>query len=290
MGSPTKLTKILPAALVAAGLITPQIALAADILPEPPIIEAPEVQPIDKTGWYLRGDISYATRDGDLPMYAVPAAVNGLATFSSNDIEDGFGLGVGIGYQFTNNLRADATASYYFDSSYSGTTGVAVIGGDCAGGAANLLNDCRSTDESSYSNFQIMANVYYDLGMYNGFTPYVGAGIGGAYISYDRLENSDTCTPAGGGVCAAPYDVNNPLVTTHQGEDSWRFAWALHAGFAYDITQNAKLDFGYTYNNIEGGPMFQYPTVTAGFAQGAQGYDKGFEEHIFKAGVRYHFN
>ena len=284
MGSSKKLTKILPAAIFVAGLITPQIVHAADILSEPPIIEAPEIESADKRGWYLRGDISYSLRDGDEPMYGIPAGA-GQLTFDSNDIEDGFGIGVGIGYQFTNNLRAELAGTYSFSSDYSGTTGVAVVGGDCAGLIGNLAFDCSSVEQTSYTNLQVMANAYYDIGMYNGFTPYVGAGIGGAYISYDRYENADACTPA---PCPAPYDVTNPLVTTHEGESSWRFAWALHAGFAYDITENAKLDFGYTYNNIEGGEMFAWSAASGGV--GTQGYDKGFEEHIFKAGVRYHFN
>ncbi len=284
MGSPNKLTKILSAAIIAAGVITPQIVQAADILSEPPIIEAPEIDIADKRGWYLRGDISYSVRDGDRPMYGIPAGP-GQLTFDSNDIENGYGLGVGIGYQFTNNLRADLTGTYNFSSSYSGTTGGGAIGGDCAGLIGNPAFDCASVEQTSYTNFQVMANAYYDIGMYNGFTPYLGAGIGGAYISYDRYENADTCTPA---PCPAPYDVTNPLVTQHEGESSWRFAWALHAGFAYDITQNAKLDFGYTYNNIEGGEMFAWSAASGGV--GTQGYDKGFEEHIFKAGIRYHFN
>ncbi|MEL6948147.1 MAG: hypothetical protein AAFO73_11000, partial [Pseudomonadota bacterium] len=56
MRSSVKMMKAMPAALIAAGLMT-GAASAADLLVDPPVIEAPEVK--TTSGWYLRGDISY---------------------------------------------------------------------------------------------------------------------------------------------------------------------------------------------------------------------------------------
>ena len=63
---------------------------------------------------------------------------------------------------------------------------------------------------------------------------------------------------------------------------SWRFAWALHTGFSYDIAHNTKLDIGYSFNRIEGGGMWQWANVG-----GTQGYDGGFDTHTIRAGLRY---
>ena len=60
------------------------------------------------------------------------------------------------------------------------------------------------------------------------------------------------------------------------------------AGLSYDITENLKLDVGYRYQNIDSGPMFGYDSDSqlAG-ASGVQAYDRGFETHEIRAGLRY---
>lgn len=65
---------------------------------------------------------------------------------------------VGVGYQFTDNLRGDVTLGYSKQS------------------FDDLDVDVRSWD--------MMANAYVDLGNYYGFTPYLGAGLGFANVRY----------------------------------------------------------------------------------------------------------
>ena len=49
------------------------------------------------------------------------------------------------------------------------------------------------------------------------------------------------------------------------------------AGLAYDVSQNLKLDLGYRYRHIDGGPMFAFdPATIAAGAVGTQGEDPGF--------------
>ena len=266
MSSTTKLNTIW-AAVLAAGVAMPMTANAADLLVDPPVVEAPEVK--SAGGWYLRGDITYDYYEMDTPNYSVPGGTQ--VDFASADADEAFDIGFGIGYQFNENFRADLTGEYVFESDFNGSTI-----GNCGGTAADgvTLQNCSSVDTSSFTTFKVMANAYVDLGQFNGITPYVGAGLGGAYVTWDSLTNAATCD-AGAIGCT-------PFTDVHQGESSWRFSWALHAGASYDISHNTKIDFGYTYNRIEGGDMFQWLD-----GSGTEGHDDGFDSHVFRAGLRY---
>jgi opacity protein-like surface antigen len=236
-------------------------ASAADLY-EPPVVEAPPpVVYQEANGWYLRGDIDYhwaKLRGTEYITYGCCGVVTpGTDDFDTTSLKGSFSLGTGVGYQINRYLRTDLTADYWFKSDFNGTTS-----GTCGGVA------CTSVDSSSYSAFLLLANAYADLGTWYGVTPYVGAGIGGAHIAWGDLINDDNINPA-------------PIV--HPGESSWRFAWALMAGASYCLTDNLDLDVGYRFTHINGGRMF-------GYAAGVgPGFDKGFNVHEARAGLRYSF-
>ncbi len=265
------------AALFTAVVLVPGMANAADLLVDPPIIQAPEVITQPAGGWYLRGDITYDVHSMENPTYSVPAP--GELSFASADLEDSFDLSLGIGYQINENFRVDLTGEYVFSSDFNGTTGPRPIACSNAG-AAQVGTSCSSTDTTSYTAFKVLANAYVDLGNFSGLTPYVGAGIGGAYVSWDGLTNTEICVD-GAGACGGLAN----FVSNHPGTESWRFAYALHAGFAYDLTSNMKLDLGYSYSHISGGDMFGW--LGAPPVSGTQGYDHGIDSHVFRAGLRY---
>ncbi len=271
------------AALFAAAVLVPGMANAADLLIDPPVVQVPEVETQAAGGWYLRGDITYDMHSMDNPMFSVPGGTE--VSFTSADLDDSFDLGLGIGYQINENFRVDLTGEYVFSADFNGSTAGFC---DAAALAAGDLN-CTSVDTSTYTAFKLLANAYIDLGNYNGFTPYVGAGIGGAYVTWDSLTNNTTCVQsvAIGTACPTAGGFTGTVATStstdiHGGTESWRFAWALHTGFSYDMTSNMKLDLGYTYSAISGGDMFRWLDNS-----GTQGYDKGIDSHIFRAGVRY---
>ena len=267
----TKLATVACLATLATTTALP--ALAADLLVDPPVIEAPEV-PVKSGGWYLRGDIGYGFRSmRDNPMYSVGGTGTEL-TFTSGEVEDSMELSLGIGYQVNDYLRVDATAGYVFENEFNGST---ASGDPCAAGYT-AGTTCVSTDSSSYTAFKLMANAYVDLGNFSGFTPYVGAGIGGWHVKYDDLTNAARCV--NGAAACQPTDVG--FTDVHDGASSWRFAWALHAGFSYSLTHALALDVGYSYNRVEGGAMFDWLD-----GSGTQGYDKGFSDHTIRAGLRY---
>lgn len=289
--SSLRLTRSLLAssALIATLLAGTVSAQAADML-EPPF-EAPEVVTKQAGGWYLRGDISYGSREMEEIYYGVYADP-GNRSFTRAELEDTFGFRAGVGYQINENFRVDATVGYKFQSAFEGSTdsGDYPCPSQPALGLANgqlVGTNCTSTDVTNMSSYSVMANAYFDLGNFSGFTPYVGAGIGGAYVSFDTLSNSFNCTitDAATGTCVGLQDP-----VSHPGEEGWRFAYALHAGFSYDISHTAKLDLGYSYEAISGGRMFGWDagsTTGTTNSLGPQAHDYGLSDHVFRAGIRY---
>jgi opacity protein-like surface antigen len=246
---------LIGAALLAAGVVP---ALAADPY-EPPVYQPePIYQPepeLDYGGWYIRGDLDYHATKFRGAHYITYGPPPGTGEFDFGNLESSWSVGGGVGYQANKYFRTDLTLDWMGKSGFRGQTS-----GTCGG------VPCVSVDTSSYSALLLLANAYAEFGTWHGITPYVGAGIGGAYVKWDDLRNT-----AGG------------ITTVHDGAANWRFAWALMAGASYCLTDDLKFDLGYRYSNIQGGKMFQ-------FASGVgPGYDDGFHIHEGRAGLRYQF-
>lgn len=252
-------TLLLGAAL--AGLGATQ-GWAAD-LAEPVVEEAPAqvayAEPY--SGWYIRGDVDYhwsKFKEGEYVRYGDPTFEDGRRGTIDGDLEEAWSGGVGLGYQINRHLRTDLTVDYLGKADFRGDTV-----GECL---SDPLLTCTSTDRSSYSAWLLLANVYAELGTYHGFTPYIGAGIGGAHVKWDKLTNT----------------IEDESFE-HDGEKGWRFAYALMAGTSYCLTKNLDLDIGYRYAHVESGDMF-------GYASGVgPGEDGGINVHEVRGGLRYKF-
>jgi opacity protein-like surface antigen len=257
-------------------------AQAADY--EPPMVldEAPEYVPVEVgSGWYLRGNVGYifdASIGGvDYTTFDPIALTYESASFASADVDPDFSWSGGFGYRFTDYFRADATVEG-FSGDFSGrTTSDDPCLADPVAGTT-----CHSSNDAEFSAIGVMANGYVDLGTYVGFTPYVGAGIGYSFVSWDSLRDSTYCVD-GIGACSVPPAPNAVGSTSHSGDDGWRFTYALMAGFAYDITQNFKLDLGYKYRSIDGGDMFGWDSPQT-FGDGSHG---SIDSHEVNVGLRY---
>lgn len=280
--------------LVAAALMaSTAMVQAADLIPAPTHDLPPEVVPVSAaSGWYIRGDIGYASVDhGGVNFLQGPFFTG---NFSQAELDDSFTLQGGIGYQVTDYFRVDGTIKYLGSSDFTGVsapgTGVACNG--FGPGVGNPTCDFQDNAELESATL-FMANAYVDLGTVNGFTPYLGAGIGAARVKYGDLFNDQTCTPD------APGPVGTPAGSTcsgndtlHAGEVSTRFAYAIHAGASYDVSCRTKIDAGYTYTHIEGGKQFGTGVGTPssfnpGVALGGDGFDDGIELHEGRIGLRY---
>ncbi|MDE2361734.1 MAG: porin family protein [Hyphomicrobiales bacterium] len=241
MGSIRALTL---AGAVAIGAIAP--AAAADLLPPPPVVEAPVIAAVDTSGWYLRGDVGVGVNQmsgwrnsfspnatGSLPAGPVAPGYFGIANSATID--------AGVGYQINNWFRADVTGEYRTQAAYRGTEWWACP--TCNGGAGLSGGDAYNAGVSS---FLMMANGYVDLGTWYGVTPYVGAGVG--FVRHTMSGLTDTAIGAATGGLAADTKKTN-------------LAWALMTGLSFNVNDRLKMDLGYRYLNM--GTFTSNPIVCA---------------------------
>lgn len=250
-------------------------ASAADIFVPPPPIEYIEKIKPDYSGWYIRGDVGYAVSSrssGEYNLFYGPSVPDSFSRYHYDSIKlkDGYSLGAGVGYRVTEHFRADVTADYY-DFKVEGASDCPIFFGAAP---------CYYDDRSSADIWTVMANAYVDFPYFGPVTPYFGAGLGFAHVSYGDLKNDVISRSTG-------LSVFNDV---HKGEDSWRFAASLSAGVSYDVTDALALDLGYRYTRIQKGDAWGYDTtdIAAG-ASGVQTKDNGFDIHAVRAGLRYSF-
>lgn len=277
------LKRFVPVTSLAVLVTAAVVPAAASDLDE--IIYAPDItltKPVEMgTGWYLRGDLGYSAEtrgaathynvfDSTVPQYLTEA-------YDSSSLSKDWSAGLGLGYAFTDFFRGDLTADFS-EGRFSGST---TSTSPCPGAPSG---ECSSVHEQDYSQFNLMANVYLDLGTVARFTPYVGAGAGMSKVAWREMTNNPLCINAPGNACGA----TPPGSVAHPEEDSWRFTYALMAGVSYNISDDLKLDVGYRYSKTESGPQYGYDTTSAGAgAVGASAHDNGFERHEIRAGLRY---
>jgi opacity protein-like surface antigen len=222
------------AALATAMSLAAVPAVAADLhhAPAPRVIPAPiEVG----GGWYLRGDVGIAQQDVRRNEFTVgnPGPFGGAGAFRHFRPEaEHFGaatiVGAGLGYQFNEWFRFDATLERR-GSSHFGYTLVDRV----TQPAFPFAN--RYTGQ--LDSWVGLINAYVDVGNFWGITPFVGAGIGFANHRVTGFQDQGVGASAGG------YGIAQPASTTN-------FAWALHAGLGYAVNENLKLEISYRYMNL----------------------------------------
>ena len=138
----------------------------------------------------------------------------------------------GLGYEVNNWLRFDVTGEYRTKSPVN-AFGIFTVGG----GPINLA---AGTGVDTYTGFLkstvFLANGYIDLGTWDCLTPFVGAGVGFAYNTLDDFVDIGTGVANGGSGIG-------------RNSSNFNFAWALHAGVSYAVTQNFSVELAYRYLN-----------------------------------------
>jgi len=232
----------------------------------PPLYQF-ETSPIVElgTGWYLRADANVYDANFN----------SAFGTLS----ETNFGATMGIGYKFDRNFRVDATFDYVTPVSKTKTKVLAGTGQssslpESAFGTlfppgcpvavdtsipGNVQSvSCTANPWAKVTENAYLLNGYLDFGQWNGVTPYIGAGVGAAYIHSQgnivyRFMNGalygDGNTFCGGntGIAGVPcFHLGYP---NNAGVNVTRinFAYALMAGFSYDLSNLVKLDIAYRY-------------------------------------------
>jgi len=123
---------------------------------------------------------------------------------------------------------------------------------------------------TSVTTYTAMFNAYYDFGVFRGFQPYVGAGIGLAYHMVDDV-----------------YFTENPfLLNEIHGDNDVAFAWSVMAGVGYQLSSRTIIDLGYRY--IDLGRANSERHDNAGFVNPRVMIDD-IAAHELKLGLRYHF-
>lgn len=216
-------------------------ARAADLPPPlpplPALIQRTAIVQEYTSGWYLRGDAGYRFNT------VGSASASPGVTPVNNRIDDSIMAGAGAGYK-AGWFRADATLEYGLPALYRGDT-------------ATVSNYSAKID-----TFTVLANIYFDLGTWSGFTPYIGAGAGGSYLR------------------AAHFATLSPVASGSAGFNRWDFSWAAMAGVSYSLTPKFLVDTGYRYIHF-GDAMTSADTV------GNQLTFKNLSAHEFRLGVRY---
>jgi opacity protein-like surface antigen len=221
--------------IVAAGAasLLSSAAFAADmpsIMPPPqPYYAPPPAQ--DFGGWYLRGDIGVTTTtNGKLHDNLYDTIPPGGLTQNGEGFTGGNSYGIGVGYQFNNWFRADVTGEYRSRVAFSGSDFATFNGG-------SALSDVY---QGGYTSWVGLVNAYADLGTWWCLTPFVGVGVGGAHIQTTGLQDSGLAFAPGRGITGSGSYFANGASTNN-------FAWAVHAGVAYKVTNNFTIELAYRY-------------------------------------------
>jgi len=267
------------AALVAWSAGGAPAAKAAD-LSLPPVYE-PEASPIVEfgSGWYLRADAN---------AYDMTYHSNVFGSLGNTN----FGATLGVGYQFNSMFRVDLTydyqtpftkntTSYYESGIIQGWTSAYAlnpvygcpIGVDAINPGYVDTDSCTRNSWSKVTSNVYLVNAYLDLAHWNGVTPYIGAGAGLSVVETQanatyRFSNG-TLYGDGNNYCGGNTG-NAALPCYHLGywnnvgpkATAYNFAYALMAGFSYDVSSMLKVDIGYRYLNM--GPNISAQEFRAG--------------------------
>ncbi|SFH00117.1 Opacity protein [Neptunomonas qingdaonensis] len=180
-------------------------------------------------GFYATAQLGSSQQANDSTPYGNNIASD--ADFpGSFDAGNGIVGGVGIGYQFSKQLRVEGRIGHHesdFDDRKVGT-------GSRAGEEYILNGDIKSTT--------LTVEVFYDFPNASQFTPYVKAGVG---VS----DNRYSARLGGAGVAAFdPFDgVTDGYYDNYKNGDNTEFTWNVGVGGSYALTKQASIYGEYQY-------------------------------------------
>ena len=201
-------------------------ANAADL---PPVMQARPIAPVAVEeftgGWYLRGDIGVgAQKFTEFDHVQTNNAFVWPASWriDQKEMGDAWFIGGGFGYQWNSWLRFDATAEYRARTSFKAIGSYTEF---CPGGR------CFDVYDGNHSAVVVLANAYIDLGTWMCLTPFIGGGVGFATHRVSALHDVGYISDGSTGFGYGQNDFTES-----------KFAWALHAGVAYNVNNNFKME------------------------------------------------
>ena len=254
------------AAFAGLAILSATAANAADL----PRLMPPVHVPIEEavvSGWYLRGDIGM-TNQGFKNLFQRLYLTPGTTVEQvGHGWDSSVFFGLGIGYKFNDWFRFDVTGEYRGKANFHGSDNVVFTGGQ---GVDNY--------SGSKSEWVVLANVYVDLGTWYGFTPYIGAGVGGSYNTIHSFRDDGIIFLASGLTNGVAYAADN---------SKFNFAWAVHAGLTYRVTPSMHVDLGYRYIDLGSAETGATRAFDGSFTNGGPFIFNKIYSHDVKLGVRW---
>ncbi len=222
-----------------------ECASAVDLPP------APSLPPVgtsseDFSGWYLRGDIGAGVEAapdlwtaGALP--GLPASLvspGAVSSFRSSTLSPSGTIDAGLGYVFNPWFRMDGTLEYRFAGRLESVFAI----GDWTTPAGGDPLYAEDRLRAGVSSIVVLVNGYVNLGNYWGATPFLGAGVGVADNALTGVSDQ--------GLAISGAGPTAPVGGVFSNASRTNFAWALTAGFDFDIAPNLKLEASYRYLNL----------------------------------------
>ena len=197
------------------------------------------------SNWYVRGDIAYAKETfPNVAPFTFGSSPSMLNTYSA---------GVGMGYKVNHWFRTDFILDYRspIHAVGSAATPCSVVAPSVITGLPTIVpQTCLGHSDTQIHRWDLLANGYLDLGTWDGFTPYIGAGAG---VTWARTKQSVNFTFGNGLPCQASCAIGGNFFANFDRSGSnvnYRFAWAVMAGVAIAMTDHAQLDIGYRFLDL----------------------------------------
>ena len=143
---------------------------------------------------------------------------------SKSKTEASAGGAIAIGYDFAPKFNIPVRAELEYGAY-----------GDVSKSVSYEEAGFKASFEASVGVQTLLANVYWDIATWNNFTPYVGAGIGLAFV---KTEGSLGVSYGG---------VAIPELSGSRDDSKTVFAGQVGFGCSYAITENISADLGYRF-------------------------------------------
>jgi opacity protein-like surface antigen len=173
---------------------------------------------------------------------------SGTSDSSLVSYDTGYSVSGAVGYDFGINVRTELEVAYR----HADTNALKY-----AGDNVHYLSDISSVS--------LLANLFYDVTLPHGFTPYLGGGIGVAFVDTKQ-----------GNIYTVNRSVNQ--MSPNAGTSDTVLAYQAGCGIAYAVTPKISLDAGYRYFATND---FVVTALPAGKQE--------FASHIGQLAIRYKF-
>jgi opacity protein-like surface antigen len=176
--------------------------------------------------------------------------------------DDAFGGSLAIGYDFDKRFGVPIRA----ELEYAGFSKV----------EAKRSYSVDPTDSAkmkqTFGIQTLFVNAYWDINTGTQFTPYLGAGLGMAFINTKFTDKGDDT-------------IEGPWNESTGSKNVTNFAWNVGAGLGYDFTENWTLDVGYRFVGLGSVKTKSYSDDDYKM----YGKTDNLYQHQFAVGIRYTF-